>query len=242
MLITLSKSKEDNELLKSIQYFHENKLNMINNDDNILIKYLKDPKIIKDYKTNNLSLFIQELSKQIKNGNNIILPFIDPCYDLVEAFINSDDDKIEWNQIFTQLIENSFINRKNLIPIYGYFTELYSDVDNLLESDEKINNFTKIVNLWKLFYSLSENYNKNKSPSFSSFCFLGTGLEIEKVNDSSDNTIYLKIIINFLNDDFLKYVNADDDIITTKNNSIKYSNLIKYKQNNISSIELILNQ
>ena len=81
-------------------------------------------KNIKD--KNNLSLFTKELSNQITNGNTIILPFIDPCYDLIEAYLSGDNVKID---IFKQLIENSFINRKNLIPIYAYFTELYSEAE-----------------------------------------------------------------------------------------------------------------
>ena len=110
----------------------------------------------------------------------------------------------------------------------------------MTESDDKLNNFTKIVNLWKLFYSLSED--KNKNPS--SFCFLGTGLEIEKVTDFLD-IIILKLTINFLNNDFLKYnyINENDTIITTENNIIKYSKLSNYKKENnnkdISSIDFI---
>ncbi len=225
MLISSEKSNDNYKLLKVI-HDYENKSKIIENDNNILnnilIKYIKDPNIIKDNKSNNLSLFIEELSKQIKNGNSIILPFIDPCYDLIEAYINSDNDKIDCNKIFTELIENSFINRKNLFPIYAYFSELYSDNDSLRESDEKLNKFTKIVELWKLFYSSSEKYINNKNlSSCSSFCFLGTGLEIEKICDSPEITVYLKITINFLNDDFLKYVNPDDNIFTGKKSCIK---------------------
>ena len=139
--------KEDLELLKSLHTFHKNfRIGQKEKNENILIKYLKNKQIIKD--SDLLSLFIQELSKQIEKGNNIILPFIDPCYDLIEAYINCSIDKekeiFQDNSIFKKLIENSFINRKNLIPIYSYFTEIYSEVDNLTEEDEKINKFQKI--------------------------------------------------------------------------------------------------
>ena len=179
----LGKSNEDFFLLKSI---HDFLCGYKSNNDNILIKYLQNSKIIKDEK--NLSLFINELLIQIKKGNTIILPFIDPCFSLVESYIDTDYKEINWGNIFTQLIENSFINRKNLIPIYAYFTELYSIFDNQkkeeekgdLETaetpqsddliyDEKLKDFTKFVKLWKLFYSFSENKTKNSSKLLSSF-------------------------------------------------------------------------
>ena len=177
MLTPTEELNEDFQLLESIHNYLENKskIDSTKSDkiNNILIKFLKDPEIIKDNKTNDLPSFIEELSKQISKGNYIILPFIDPCYDLIEAYIKSDNDKIEWNKIFTQLIENSFINRKNLIPIYAYFTELFSifnnqnekeekeddkqqKFDNLSKCDELLKKFKKMVNLWTIFYSLSE--------------------------------------------------------------------------------------
>ena len=228
---------EDFSLLKSIHNYYEKKNNIIEKNDNILIKYLEDPEILKDKNSNNLSLFINELLEQIKKGNNIILPFIDPCYDLVEAYINSDNDNKEiiFNKIFIQLIENSFINRKNLIPIYAYFTQLYSDVEKMTESDEKINKLSKMINLWNLFYSNSENKNKT---TISSFCFLGTGLEIGDIFKFPENII-LTIKFNFLNKNFLKFINEDDDIIINEKNNIKYSILSKYKNENNEDISSI---
>ena len=238
----LEQSNDNFQILKSIHDYYENKTNIIENgEDNLLIKYLKNPKIIKDNKTNNLSLFIKELSKQINEGNKIILPFIDPCYDLIEAYIISDSDDIEWNKIFELLIENSFINRKNLIPIYAYFSELFLEIGKITESDGKLKNFTKIIYLWKLFYSLSEDKTKNSSQLISSFCFLGTGLEIENIIEYL-NFIILNVKINFLNDDFLKYINEKDEIIATERKEINYSKLLNYKKEkneDISSIEFI---
>ena len=233
------KCNEDFQLLKSIHNYIKKKNDKIEKDENILIKYLKEPKILKDINSKNLSLFINELSEQIKKGNNIILPFIDPCYDLVEAYINSNNDNKETNfidnEIFIQLIENSFINRKNLIPIYAYFTELYSDVDTITESDERLNKFSKMINLWNLFYSFSEKKEK-KIQSLSSFCFLGTGLEIGEIIELPDD-ISLKIKIIFLNNNFLKYINENDDIIN--NSNIKYSKLLEYKKENKDDISSI---
>jgi len=231
--------KEDIELFKCIHNFYKNSKE-IENNDNILIKFLKDHNIIKN-NSDKLSLFIKELLKQIQKGNNIILPFLDPCYDLIEAYINSNNanDKNIFNDIFIQLIENSFINRKNLIPIYAYFTEIYSDVDTLTESDEIFNNFSKMINLWKLFYFYSENKNINKK--LSSFCFLGSGLVLDIKERLSINN-YMKIKINFLNNNFLKYINQNDDLINTNNNKIKYSTLSKYQNEDISSIDIIFKE
>ena len=67
-----SKGKYDLKLLQSIKDFYLNKTNKIQKNDNIIIKY---PDIIRDFKNDNLSLFIKELLNQIED-NNIILPFI----------------------------------------------------------------------------------------------------------------------------------------------------------------------
>ena len=238
------KEEENNEnnnelkLLKSIHYFYSNEINKIQNEDNILIQFLKTPKIIKNDKKK-LSDFIKELSNQIQKGNNIILPFIDPCYNLIEAYINnnynsSDKENKDKNEIenklkelIIQLIENSFINRKNLIPIYAYFTDLYSNIESITQSDDKLYKFSKIINLWKLFYSYN-NEKKYKIKSISSFCFLGSGLEILGANNLPIN-YFFSIKINFLNNNFSKYINKDDYIISTENEHFKYSIITNYK-------------
>ena len=240
---SLEKTNKDFELLKSIHDFFKDKSNQSNKNEindilsnNILIQYLQDPNLLND--KDKLLLFIEELSKQIENGNNIILPFISPCYDLVKAYIISGDDNINWDKIFTLLINNSFISKKNLIPIYDYFTELYSELESLNESDEKLIIFQKMEYLWNLFYSFSENKSKNNAQEISSFCFLGAGLIIE--NDKFFEDKYLQIKINFLNNDFIKYLKDNDEIIITKTNKIKYSLLSRYKKikkNDITSID-----
>ena len=217
-MITPKEEKENDETLKllnSIKDFYNNKSKNIKDSDNILIKYLKDPNIIKNNQKENASLFIKELLNQIKNGNNVILPFIDPCYDLIEAYIDSDIDVInekklfeydmdsQYKQIFEELIKNSFINRKILIPIYAYFTELYSSCGEITQSDGRLDKLLKIINLWKLFYS----NNTKQFDSSSSFCFMGSGLEILGYNFLPEN-YYLKVTINLLNNSFIKYNNS----------------------------------
>ena len=225
----------------------------IENNDYILIKYLKDPKSVLE-NSENLSLFINELSNQITKKNNIILPFIDPFYNLIETYINSEkiDEKKVFldNNIFIQLRDNSFINRKNLIPIYAYFTELYSDIDRYNELDEKspkdldslneqLNKFSKVINIWKLLYLKSDDKTNNSFDALSSFCFLGTGLEISGIPDLPKNH-FLDLKINFLNNNFWKYINEEDYLICSEENYIiKYSNLSGYKNLNINSINLV---
>ena len=145
--------------------------------------------------------------------------------------------------ILFKIIENSFINRKNLIPIYSYLTEIYSNEDELNENDEMINKFPKIVNLWKLFYSLRENKSKKNFNSLSSFCFIGSGLLLSVLKNLQENiSLILKIIL--LNNNFLHYINEKDDLISTEDCNIQYSTLFilqKRKKENINSIELIFN-
>ena len=240
MNISNDESNEELELLKSINKFYNSKrISNIEENDSILIKYLKNEAIIKDSNSKNLLLFINELSNQINKGNNIILPFIDPCYNIIEAYINSninkERDKI--NEIFRQLIENSFINRKILIPIYAYFTELYSDVENITESDEKLNNFSKIVNLWNLFYSYKPKNNNNINSS--SFCFLGSGLELNGIENLPKN-INLKLKINSMkNECFLKYIDENDDLFINDIYKIQYSKLSEYKNKKITYLQFL---
>ena len=245
MLNSGKEKPQEFELLKSIHdlYYYKNP-NQIDKNDNILIKFLENINILKENKEN-ISLFINELSRQIKNGNNLILPFINPCYYLIEVYINNDYNDIEWKEIFTLLIENSFFNRNNLFPIYEYFTELYSDVDNLNESDDKLQKFSKMMNLWNLLYSYSGNKNIK---SFSTFCFMGTGLEISGL-DSFPEYRYLDIKITFVNNNPLKYLDKNDDLCCTDFEHIKYSEISKFQDINSINfrfkdrfVELIINK
>ena len=234
------KFKYDIELLKSIHEFYNNKNTKIEDNDNILIKYLKNPDIIRDSKNDYffLNLFIKELLNQIENNNNIILPFIEPTFDLIDIYINTKDNNIKketWEKLFLKLIENSFFNRECLLPIYSYFTELYSDVDNICESDDKIYKFKKVVDLWKFIYLNTQNKRKEIN-SISSFCFLGSGLEINLPKEFPEN-ICLNIKIVFLNENFLEYVNEYDYFINTAEDRLNYNYL--FPTRSFKSIEYI---
>ena len=222
---------EDNEIFIEIHNYLKNGTNKKEENNNILIKYLKNKNIIKE--SDSLFSFINELLRQIKKGNNMIIPFIDPCYDLIEAYLNNND--CIGNEIFIQLIKNSFINRKNLIPIYAYFTELYSKADNITESDEKLNKLAKYINLWKLFYSYSE-YKPSSDYSLSSFCFLGSGLELYGIDKLPDN-ISLHLNILFMKSNLLKLIDQNDYLISGETLSFKYSKLLGLKISELTSID-----
>ena len=232
------KEKYDLKFLQSIKDFYLNKTNKLQNVDNILIKYLKSPDIIRDFKTDNLSLFINELKEQMENSN-IILPFIEPIGDLIDIYINTKDNKIDekiWEKLFVTLIENSFFNRENLLPIYSYFTELYSDVDKITESesDERMYKFKKCINIWKLLYLYTPNQTQ-KNTSFSSFCNIGTGFELIFPKQFHSD-LCLIITIYFNDQNFLEYVNPNDYFIKTNQSGIKYNQITLLKDRIIKYI------
>ena len=78
--------KYDLKLLKALHDSYLKKSDVIEKSDNILIKYMKSPKIIRDSENDNasLNLFIDELLRQINNNNSFILPFIQPMKDLID--------------------------------------------------------------------------------------------------------------------------------------------------------------
>ena len=233
-----SKEKYDLKLLYSIQTFLLGKSTKIESYDNILIKYLKAPRIIREDKNEYASLkaFINELITQIDNKNDIILPFIEPFYDLIDIYINTDNniEKEIWEKLFLKLIENSFFNKEYLIPIYSYFSELYSEVEKIDKSDEKIGKFKRVVELWKLIYLKSQNKTKSIN-SNSSFCSLGSGLEIFFPSNIPDE-FCINVRINFITKNFLEYVNPNDFFIKTFDDELKYQSISHVK--NIEFIEL----
>ena len=225
-----TKGKYDIKLLQSVSNFYQNKSNKIEDNDNILIKYLNNKEIIRDSKNNYLFLskFINELLKVIENCNDIILPFIESTYDLIEIYINTDNkiQKEIWEKIFIKLIDNSFFERECLIPIYSYFTELYSNAGNISKSiDKEMSKFKKVIDLWKWIYLNCQNKIKTNT-LFSSFCFLGSGLDI-LLPLQFPNELCLNIRINFITENFLEYVRPNDYFIKTTNYCIEYNHLIK---------------
>ena len=80
-------SKKDKNITESS---NEN-LNEINKD-NIFIKYLQDPNILYNNKTDLIN-FINELKLFLNDNESIIFPFLDACPKLVKAYIQSDLDE-----------------------------------------------------------------------------------------------------------------------------------------------------
>ena len=226
---------------------------------NIYIKYLKDPQIIfqdkGDIKNKNLKLLFDELNQDIKNGNNIIFPFLNIFPNLVKAYIESDLDEdnlenkgktlqiVESNyiNIFEKLKNNCFISKECLFPIYDYFKYLYDIVTNkkeLKENDNIFRKLNKVINLFEIFYETNV-----KEKKVSSFCFLGGNIDIlfnKAIQLSEISKITIKI--KFLNNEFIEYLNDNSNLLKINENEIKYK-IMKEKIGNkkFENINIIIN-
>ena len=216
---------------------------------NIIIEYLKNPSIIKNKEK--LSSFVDELLNIINNNNTFIIPFIDPCFNIIKEYFNLDIDEQEgisikdtskFYRLFSSLKKITFINKKNIFPIYSYFTELYSAINSPKKNDEFLKKilmkFNKYYEFWKLFYDLEISNMKQ-----STFCCLGTGFHLEISNFKNIPEKYSFILKIFLpNLKFLDYINLEDDIIKIeKDISIKYNEITRIKENNYNVIILKIN-
>ena len=242
-----------NEELKSDKNISENILNENLSDDNIFIKYLKDPEIIfkkKDIDNNNLKCLFNEIDYDIEKENNIIFPFINVCENLVKAYIESnldDEEDIQrlsslpendfqdtesfYQKVFKKLKNNCFINKEIIISIYDYFSELYHKFNDIKDDDILFKKFDKMIKLFKIFYEKNDNKNKENK---SSICFLGTNFKIifdEKIILSNEYKINIKI--NILNNYMHKIKN------TAKLKLIKINDIeLNYQVINIKFEEL----
>ena len=213
----------------------KNKIN-----DNILLKYINDPKIIND--SANLTLFIIEIKKYISNKNNFLLPFLEILPNLIKLYIEKDIDEtetLEYIDIFKLLKYNCFISRECLYPIYEYFSHLfYNKTED--ENIQKIEKFNKVFKLWKIFYKFYYKENKISNISPSSFCFIGGSLNVDLLGGASLNDSIIVIKINFLS--FLS-INNNLILFKTKENDsppLKFSSLKDYmKIEGIKTIFLI---
>ena len=179
---------------------------------NVILDYIENPKIIESDKKY-LIEYIKTLTKYIRStNNNFLLPFLIQTNKIIQSYINSDLDEeikenhkdnniineikdINYNYIFLLLKQNSFISKETIIPIYEYFSDIYYDITNNEGKYKNINikKFTKMIKLWKIFYTFED---KNLY-SESSFCSLGSGLLISfNIPFSLENNI-IKIKIKF---------------------------------------------
>ena len=259
-----SDSNINNKFLK-IKSIHDFYLKIKNKDfqnkieinNNIYIKYLNNPFIIfKEYDNNNDNLkeFFKEINEDLDNSKNIYFPFLDIFPNLVKAYIESNlDDEISikkqnndlginsfYLKIFEKLKYNCFISKTALFPIYDYFKILYDIVVNskdLKEKDTIFNKFHKLTKLFEIFYEKDE---KNKNAS--SFCLIGGSLNIVFNQDFQlldGNKIIIKI--NFLDCDYIDYLNDNSFFMKINEEEIKYK-IIKEKIKNkkIENINIII--
>ena len=214
--------------------------------DDIYIQYLKNHNIIFPNNNNNnsnLELMFKELDKDIDNGDNIFLPYLDIVENLVKAYIESDLDTFNINEegetisdknitpepndsfyqkVFQKIKYNCFINKEVLRPIYEYFSNLYDKVHEIKEVDHKLlQKFFKMMKLFKIFYE------KDKGKNESSICSIGGNLKIDFNNDKINlyDGFQISITINILNY-YLDDLNKNLYVLKINNVEEKYESLL----------------
>ena len=178
------------------------------NEKYILQTFIEAPKEVYE-KSSNLKLFIKELIIQLNRGNNIIIPFLNLCPFLVEAYIESDldednKDDFKYNEVFKLLKINSFINKEYIFPIYEYFSDLYFGLKEV-KDNKKLKKFNKVFELMKIFYDFDINKDDLHQNNCSSFCFIEGRIKVELSEEISLENYQLKIIINLLNNSYINY-------------------------------------
>ena len=202
-------NKKDNDLEILLFFINEQSYKNEKKSNNILFQFISNQNILEN--ESSLILFFEELKNQLKIGNNILIPFLNIYPNLIKAYINSDLDEennFEYIEIFNILKINSFISRENLFPIYENFSDIYYDMNNIKESDKRLKKFSKVFELWKIFYNYNINKNELKEFNSSSYCFIGGGLEFHLSNEFTlDDDCPFKIEINLLNNNFIDFNN-----------------------------------
>ena len=234
---------EQEYLIKNLNYYIDKTINKSNNN----IQIYNNIEILKSFIDNSntissdekkLESFINELIYQLKLGNNILIPFLDICPNLLKAYIDNNLDEegeLKYIEVFKLLKINSFISREYLYPIYEYFSDLFYNINDI-ENNPNLKKFNKVLELWKLFYDFEINMDELKFFNSSSYCFIGGGLKISLSNEIKLNNNILTIKINFLKS--IDY-NLNENLIlfrSEKNlkasiNFSSISNEIKEKEN-----------
>ena len=229
----------------------EIKENKIEENNNIMKLFIDDFNIIKNNQLYLIS-FIEQLKKLLKEGINIIVPFLEICPILIKSYIESDLDEegeeLKYNEVFKLLKINSFISREYLYPIYEYFSDIifYNmnniEENNIEENNIKLKKFNKVFELWKIFYDLDINYNELKKINSSSYCFIGGALKVKLLQAFSLKNETFIIKLNILGD-ISTELNKNLILfkIDYKNNFFKFEyNQIKHLiKKKIASITLI---
>ena len=214
--------------------------------DDIYIQYLKNHNIIFQNNNNNnsnLELMFKELDKDIDNGDNIFLPYLDIVEDLVKAYIESDLDTFNiseegetiseknitpepndsfYQKVFQKIKYNCFINKEVLRPIYEYFSNLYDKVHEIKEVDHKLlQKFLKMMKLFRIFYE------KDKGKNESSICSIGGNLKIDFNNKKIKlyEGYQISITVNILNY-YLDDLNKNLYVLKVNGAEEKYESLL----------------
>ena len=204
-------------------------------------EFISNPTNLKDEQLKN---FFKQLRDVLNSENNIIIPFLDLCPNLIKLYIDSkvDEEKVlEYIDIFKLLKLNSFINREYLYPIYEYFSDIYYGMNNIIENDTRLKKFNKVFELWKIFYDFNIIENELKDFNLSSYCFIGGDLKVN-ISENFNSDIYSLIIeINCF--DNTNFVFNKDLIFLEYDNSFKieYNQLEKIEKfNNMNKITFII--
>ena len=231
-------------LNKLFKYIKRN--NKEDGNINIIKQFVSDKNILQ--KEESLILFIEELKNQLELGNNILMPFLDICPTLIKSYIESNLDEegeMKYIEIFNLLKINSFISREYLYPIYEFFSDLFYNISELEENDQKIKKLDKVFELWKIFYNFEINEDEIKYFNSSSYCSLGEGLEIKFPKNISIDKTVIKININLFdntffdfNENLIFFFTKSDKQITYKLDDKEIKNSIGNKSFNKIYLEL----
>ena len=114
-------------------------------------------------------------------------------------------------------------------------------MNNIKESDKRLKKYSKVFELWKIFYNYNINKNELKEFNSSSYCFIGGGLEFHLSNEFTlDDDCSFKIEINFLNNNFFEF-NKNLIIFQYKDFKIEFNQIQDLIcQNNFNKITFII--
>ena len=226
-------------------------------DNNIYLKYLKNPNIIfqskGDLNNNNLKLLFKELNDDIDNGNNIVFPFLNICKNLVKAYIESDLDEKgekqnEKGETPNEKGEESNKKSSNqIISIYkqvfkklkyncfihkNVLMDIYEYFSNLYDKVHEIKDDDKLMRKFCKMVNLFEIFYENeRNDNMSTICSLGGNIKISfnnKIKLSKGYQIFFNINILSLHlNDLIKSLN----LIKINDIEEKYETLL----NNISN-------
>ena len=126
-LINNSNSINNNNIINSEKAIKNEKLFIFLKEFSCdaIKEFISNPTNLKDEQLKN---FFKQLRDIFTSGNNIIIPFLDLCPNLIKLYIDSkiDEEKVlEYIDIFKLLKINSFISREYFYPIYEYFSNIY---------------------------------------------------------------------------------------------------------------------